>query len=222
MSGNDAQLEAWVAYLFDHPEADRDWHFEDDAPCMDLGGEREAELIAAMFETSGDCLARFSDRQIDNGLWYLLQPHTSGHMECLVDGDVPLNKRERVLRSFVPFFEDIVAPRCKGLLESAGETRAGTLDCGAYMWWDLLELWPASPADPDRRRLESVALKVMEDILAMPHDSCRESALHGLGHWFEGYPQRVSQVIDAFLEREHGLRPELIEYARTARTGQVL
>lgn len=222
MTADDAQLEAWVAYLFDHPEADRDWHFEDDAPFMDLGAKREAELIARMFETSGECLARFSDVQLDNGLWYLLQSHTSGHMECLFDGEVPLPKRERVLRSFLPFFRDVVALRCKGLLESAGESRAGTLDSGAYMWWDLLELMPASDADDDRRHLESVALKVMENILALPHDSCRGSALHGLGHWCEGYPERVPGIIDAFLEGEADLRPELVDYARTARTGQVL
>ncbi|MHC4377088.1 MAG: hypothetical protein ACYS26_10860 [Planctomycetota bacterium] len=182
MTEDDAQLAAWIAYLFDHPEADRDWHFEDDAPFLDLGAEREAELIARMFETSGECLACFSDVQLDNGLWYLLQPHTSGHMECLVDEEVPLHKRERVLRSFVPFFEDVVARRCQGLLEIAGEASDGTLDGGAYMWWDLLGWLPANPADEDSRRLESVALKVMERILGLPHDACRASALHGLGH----------------------------------------
>ena len=222
MTAGKAQLEVWVAYLFDHPEADCDWHFEDDAPFLELGAEREAELIARMFETSGECLARFSDVQINNGLWYLLQSHTSGHMECLVDGEVPLSKRERVLRSFLPFFRDVVAPRCEGLLDSAGESRAGTLDTGAYMWWDLLGLMPGGDEDDDRRRLESVALKVMESILALPYDSCRESALHGLGHWCEGYPKRVSGIIDAFLEGAAGLRPELVDYARTARAGQVL
>lgn len=222
MNEDGAQFEAWVAYLFDHPEADRDWHFEDDAPFMDLGAEREAELIARMFETSPESLARFSDVQIDNGLWYLLQPHTSGHMECLVDAAVPIPKRERVLRSFVPFFEGVIARRCQGLLEFAGEDATGTLDSAAYMWWDLLGWMPADPADDDSKRLESVALEVMERILDLPCDACRASALHGLGHWCEGHPRRVAEIIDAFLEGEADLRPELVEYAHTARTGQVL
>ncbi|MEO0650485.1 MAG: hypothetical protein AAFZ65_07395, partial [Planctomycetota bacterium] len=75
-------------------------------------------------------------------------------------------------------------------------------------------------------------LDVLERILAIEHDACRASALHGLGHliesWGESHPgfeaqrARAERAIDAFLARESsGLRAELAEYARAARAAQI-
>jgi hypothetical protein len=62
---------------------------------------------------------------------------------------------------------------------------------------------------------------VLRRLLAIPHDACRESALHGLGHWAIYYPQ-VAQMIDEFLRNTPHLRPELVTYAERARTGCIL
>jgi hypothetical protein len=58
-------------------------------------------------------------------------------------------------------------------------------------------------------------------LLNVPHDACRESALHGLGEWAFKYPQ-VAVIVDDFLRRTPNLRPELMAYAERARTGYVL
>ena len=58
--------------------------------------------------------------------------------------------------------------------------------------------------------------------LALSHDACRESALHGLGHWQPHYPARVAHIIADFLARTPALRPELQAYARRAQRGAVL
>jgi hypothetical protein len=52
--------------------------------------------------------------------------------------------------------------------------------------------------------------------------ACHESALHGLGHWQHYYPQRVGEIIDAFLMKHKVLRKELETYAVNAYTGYVL
>lgn len=62
---------------------------------------------------------------------------------------------------------------------------------------------------------------ILRRLLAIPHDACRESALHGLGHWAHHYPQ-VAGIVDEFLSSAPGLRPELIAYAERARIGNVL
>jgi hypothetical protein len=41
-------------------------------------------------------------------------------------------------------------------------------------------------------------LQVMGSTLQLDSIACRESALHGLGHWQHQYPQRVGEIIDKF------------------------
>ena len=62
-------------------------------------------------------------------------------------------------------------------------------------------------------------LSVLRRLLAIPHDACRESALHGLGHWQLEYPEAAAEIIDEFLEASNDLRSELIAYAEQARIG---
>jgi len=86
------------------------------------------------------------------------------------------------------------------------------------MWWDIIPLCPPSSAHEPRTPLHDEILAVLAELLELPHDACRESALHGLGHWALNDPA-AKTVIDGFLDRSEGLRPELLAYARTARTG---
>ncbi len=62
----------------------------------------------------------------------------------------------------------------------------------------------------------------MRRTLDLSSDACRESALHGLGHWHLEYPQQVEAIIDRFLDSHPDLRSELKAYARAARKGRVL
>jgi hypothetical protein len=67
---------------------------------------------------------------------------------------------------------------------------------------------------------DSEVLSVLQRLLAIPHDACRESALHGLGHWSIDYP-KVVDIIDQFLSHSPDLRHELIAYAKSAKNGGV-
>jgi hypothetical protein len=89
--------------------------------------------------------------------------------------------------------------------------------------WDIAPL----PRSRDQASLAAVniaAIELMEACLALGHDACRESALHGLGenHWFVPTRPRVHAAIDAFLARSAGLRPELVAYPSAPRAGHVL
>ena len=87
------------------------------------------------------------------------------------------------------------------------------------MWWDIIPIH-GRPDDPTRKEFDSEALKVLSQILQIPQDACRESALHGLGHWGMYYPGIVA-IIDDFLARTRNLRPELIAYAERAKIGRI-
>ena len=218
-SSGENRLAKWIDHVFDHPVAAKGWYFGEDAPEWEGRAEETARFIAECFEESGKLLARFDDGQLDQGFWYLVSASGSDFMEALVDVEVDLGLRIRALRSFVPVFEQVIAARCSPHLSHLDEQVANALNSACYMWWDIAPLRPA-PGESQRVKFDREALGVMERILAIRHDACRESALHGLGHW-SVYPE-AQRIIDDFLAREKGLRPEVVAYAVAARKGMVL
>jgi len=86
------------------------------------------------------------------------------------------------------------------------------------MWWDF-DCWCGPRTDGKEREQNLAFLNSMTTTLGLPHDACRESALHGLGHWHRAYPTETVQIIDAFLLTNPGIREELKRYALAARCG---
>ncbi len=84
------------------------------------------------------------------------------------------------------------------------------------MWWDVLPIH-GRPDLPERTEFDSEVLLVLQRLLTIPHDACRESALHGLGHWSIYYPN-VADTIDEFLSHCPDMRHELVAYAKSAKT----
>jgi hypothetical protein len=61
----------------------------------------------------------------------------------------------------------------------------------------------------------------MVTIMKIDYLACRESSLHGLGHWWHKYPARVATIIDNFLTENPMLSSELGDYAHAARVGKI-
>jgi hypothetical protein len=222
------QLEEWIAYIFDHPVAGnirQAWYWSEDALEWKGPPEEIPALIAETFEHGGESLTRFSDEQLDQGLWFLVGSSPPDFTDTLVDPQTPFAMRLRALRSFVPLFEQVMAIRCSPHLSHLAEqTAANPLNGACYMWWDLLRfplLEIYGPAEAERDLFHSEILVILRRLLAIPHDACRESALHGIGHWVRDYPQAAA-IVDDFLASGPGLRPELIAHAERARIGNVL
>jgi hypothetical protein len=218
---NDVQLlSAWIAHVFAHPVADPAWHWSPDAPTWEGSPEQIAKLVAETFERAGELLARFSDTELNQGFWYLVDASGSNFMFALVDPEVPQTTRLRALRSFVPLFEQVTAVRCSPHLSHRDERPANPLNGACYMWWDILPIH-GRPEEPGRTEFDAEVLRVLPRILAIPHDACRESALHGVSEWVRYYPS-AEAIVDDWLSRTPGLRPELVSYANRAKIGMVL
>jgi hypothetical protein len=214
----DTTLDEWVRFVFDHPVTETAWHFDVDAPYLTLPAAHAATLIAQAFERSGELLRPFTDAQLNQGFWFLVSSGSSDYLFCLTDASVAWPERRRALRSFLPLFRDVMAARCTASLSHRGES-GSALNSACYMWWDLLPLdgfWQRGrPPDP----IHAEALAVLTEFLEIPHDACRESALHGLGHLALIHPE-AAPIIDTFIERSRDhLRSELLAYATQARTG---
>lgn len=209
----------WIAHVFDHPVADPAWYWSTDAPVWQGSPEVTVTFLAQTFERSGELLARFTDAQLNQGFWFLTSDGCSNLMFRLFEPEVPMAARLRALRSFVPLFEQVMAVRCSPHLLHLVEQPANSLNPACYMWWDILPI-SGKPAEPRRAQFDAEVLRVLSQLLSIPHDACRESALHGLGHWQIHYPA-AETIIDEWLARTPGLRPELVSYAERAKVGCV-
>lgn len=216
---NTPSLSDWIAHLFDHPVAEEVWDFTEGVPEWEGSPELTVTSIAETFERSGELLARYSDAQLGQGLWCLISAGCSALMLLLADPGVPLALRIRALRSFVPLFEQVMAVRCLPLLSHLDEQPANELNTVCYMWWDVMPIH-SKPSDPDRAAFDAEVLEVLRRILDIPHDACRESALHGVSEWWLDY-RHVEQVVDDWLARTPDLRPALTQYANLAKIGCV-
>jgi len=214
----DVSLERWVGYLFDHPVMDPYWYWQEEYEYLDPGAIRTAELIAETFERSGELLSRFSDAQLNQAFWFSVGSDASNYMFALRDESVPWEVRRRATRSFAALFEQLMAVRCTPALSHFDEAGAGPLNSACYMWWEIIPICSSKKLG-GAAELDAECLGVMERILRIPHVACQESALHGLGHWKFDHPEEVERIIDQFLNRHGNLRPDLISYAKAAKTG---
>jgi hypothetical protein len=193
-------------------------------------------------------LKRYSLDQVEQGLWFLIGESSPGHSsKVLLKRHALLSDRVACIHSMSIFFRSFVLAVTPGDFDP-DKNSGGAVQCAAYMWWDIfpmhyhlrshvrgkialpapllakLKLQPGVAVskiaiEPE---IHEATLKVMAEVLDLPSELCQISALHGLGHWHERHPDRVGQIVDAFVSRHKDLRPHLVEYASRARLGRVL
>ena len=213
-------FEEWLKLIFDHPVGGPQWYFDVEAPFWDAPAEITVDYITKFFASPIPFLKDYTDEQLNQGFWYLVSNGCSDMMFALSEPSVPLEQRLRCLRSFGSVFEQLFAVRCSPHLSHSNEPGACPLNSACYMWWDLLPL-SGQPSVSLQKPIDSAALEVMANTLALDSIACQESALHGLGHWQSAYPAEVAKIIDHFLKENPQLRAELIRYAQSARCGCV-
>ena len=89
------------------------------------------------------------------------------------------------------------------------------------MWWDIIP-FHGHPEEPVWKEFDEAILQVMDFTLQLDSIACRESALHGLGHWQHYYPEQIGEIINKFSMEHRGLPKALEQYMTNAFTGYVL
>jgi hypothetical protein len=216
-------FEEWLDFVFDHPAGGQapEWYWSIEADRWAGPAGVTVNYFMRAFEGARHLSAAYTDEQLNQGLWYLASNACSEHMFALLDTAVPWAERKRCLRSMLALYRDLFAARCAPALGHLDEQPDRPLNRVCYMWWDILPFGPA-PNEPAGRDFGQTCLDVMEAALKLDAEACQESALHGLGHWQAAYPQRVTSIIAAFLQRSPHLREPLKRYAESARSGCVL
>ena len=218
-------FEGWLSYVFEHPveeqklewywDTDRDWWNENADPAQTV------QFLTQAFEGAAVLFEPYSDAQLNQGLWFIVSNACSNHMFMLMDERVPWPARQRCLYSFHQLYEGCFAKRCTPHLSHVDEPGASPLNLVCYMWWDIIPIG-GRPTDPASKEFDQTILQVMESTLQLDSIACRESALHGLGHWQHAYPERVGAIIDQFSMTRPDLPEKLQKYMMNAYTGYVL
>src|SRR5262249_26512755 len=129
--------------------------------------------------------------------------------------------RLRLVRATIPLFTRLFAVRCAPVLAHLDEPGGTPLNGRCYMWWDTFPSLGRA-GDPHLKEMQREALEALRAILSLNSLPCQESALHGLGHWHRHQAEQVEEIIDDFLATHTTARPEILRYARAARTGCIL
>jgi hypothetical protein len=140
--------------------------------------------------------------------WVTLAEIIDGDFHELTNRRVPVVLRTTGLRSIVPLFAQVFAPRIQ--VERPNHTPP--LEHVCFMFFDI------APLDLG----DDTVLDVLEQTLALPSVPCQRSALHGLGHAHMRSPEPVRTVVDLWLKKHPNAPEDLRAYARSARVGDVM
>jgi hypothetical protein len=211
----------WLKYVFDRPATANGWYFDvDDLEPFEAEPGDLVELVACTFENCGRDLAPYSNEQLRYGLSYILENGASDVVFSLMSDEVPAEQRLRAIASLKHVYSNVFERRCAPVLGNVSEPGGNALNYVCYMLWDVspLAYWEYAR---NRNVFYRAVSEVMEHALQSPNRACVESGLHGLGHIYPNYPERVEQVVDGFLLGAAKRVPELQQYAEAARRGCV-
>lgn len=221
---DDITYEEWVHFVFDHPVLEPRWWWQEPESGFlqewndQADPARTLSYVTRLFNESEQLLGRFTRKQIDQGLNFLISGSCSNHMCVLPDHKLPWENRRKCFEAMIALYSKLIAPvygNDLGHIERADSNP----DCpgyACYMWWEVISL---HGGDEDRR-INAAVLHVFQEVLKLKAESCLESVLHGLGHWHLWIPDQTAPVIRRFLERTD-ISPELRIYAERAAIGAV-
>lgn len=213
------RYEQWIDFIFDHPMTDPAWYCDwDDELPFEATETDIARLIAETFTNAWIDLARFTDAQVNRGLWFLASPGLSSFMRSLTNEEVPLEIRLAGIRSIFPLYRDFFQDRCPGILSHLSEM-GSDLNTICYMFWDVVAIGSLK-GNRDEVALADAVFEVLARTLSLPHLACKEAAIHGYGEMQYYHPKRVATALDGFLAGEIG-NARLREYAENAREGMI-
>lgn len=214
--------EAWLSHVFDRPESKYGWYFDTDDLEFQANPSELLELTTRTFTCASTDLSRYSDKQVSDGLRYIVDSGCSDTVFALMNATNSQEVRVRLIESIEALYTGCFEQRCAPVLGHLSEQSPTPLNTICYMLWDISALaWWEDPCYPDRATYYAAIIKTLGKILRSHHVACVESALHGLGHIHSQAPEDVESTIAAFLKSKPVLPKALLSYAQNAAAGYV-
>lgn len=112
----------WVKSIFDRPTVEEAWHasYHDNGRWLEQSPAVGLEFVTKLFENPLAYLSGYSDEQINQGVYIIVNTSSSDHFCGLVEGDVDLALRRMCIRSL----ENLSRERShQGARTTSGSTR---------------------------------------------------------------------------------------------------
>jgi hypothetical protein len=207
----------FINFLFPRSDDHLEWYFDPHFVAPKISADI-AVLYSTKFFTEADTYAdRFSEQQFCLALNYLINPACSDHSYYYLDDSVPEPNKLAVLASMINVFSLVFSRRCSDTLSHKAATLPQSYNNVCYMWWDVFPRH-GTPAKQQLKTIDRAILETLSKLLLLESIACKESALHGLGHWHIGYPEFVEDAIKQCVSK---LPKELVKYAEDARIGNI-
>lgn len=205
-------FEEWFARVSSFESNDHAWSVSDELDGIPV--ETVASYMRNLFTNADTLCADVPPQRLCHMIWFVfgLASGYWGHIFCLEDSE---QLQIDTLNSVCVFYSDFLDPFF--LLHPTDKSDFGT---AVYMIWDMDNI--EGSLFRKLPHLVEPAFSVLSTALDCRSYSCQISALHGLGHVQHLHPERTEALIDAALAREDHLHPDLIGYAKDARSGNVL
>ena len=216
----DLSFEEFVEFQFGHAVNAHPWQMGIDADWWAPEPRTGIAYLTRLFADGASLLEYYHDDQIAQGLTGLVNTMAVGDQPWMRDPVTPAAERAAAWSAVAAFFRDVLGPKCAPVLGHNATEAGPPLNGVTYMWWESFPGF-ANPDDPQRGLVDDAELACLEVVLALDSPACQEAALHGLGHWVQHEP-RCEAVIDRYLGSGKAALPELVGYAKSARTGCIL
>src|ERR1035437_7649568 len=109
-------FEQWIDGIFDHPVADPEWFWADDADkCVEPDAVNVAYLTR-LFTERDRLLHRFDNAQVNQGLNLIVSSSCSVHASTIVGGEAPWPARRACIRAIFDVYGKCFAVRCEDVL----------------------------------------------------------------------------------------------------------
>lgn len=190
-------FEEWVSFIFDHPVQKPPWHCGE--VNYDISDEEKILFyLTELFKNPALLLEKFSEKQIDQGFWFMLGPE--GFMGVLWNPNIPFSKRKHCIDSMYDLYQLLFWDH--------------PLESIDFMWWDMLsdiyDLYDGKPRDDDDAMVQEAMFQVLVRLLDTKNSAQAKAALHGLSHL--KHP-KGKEAIDHYLLQNPDIDEELGKYA---------
>jgi len=224
-------FDEFVNFFFDH-DVDAEEHWYQD-PSFDNFNDFNDEGVMSprivvghmtrLFTSLTDVLSRFSQRQINAGVWAMFSYGPFRLQKYLWLPSTPITERLDCIHSMFFVYSEFVAKSTVQVMENCFS-----------MWWDFVSsgFWEQmhfsdgiaegdfAALNDERRALLDAMFQTLSKILVLSDSRAREYALHGLGHL--RHPG-VRSLVQRFLD-EHGgeFPPDGVRWIEQCRDGTVM
>jgi hypothetical protein len=192
---------------------DDSWIANCDTTIWELSGELTYMYVTRFFSEGKNLLNDINPEELNRILWLLIHDV----LNVIPEEYPPLSVWKDYFAATKILFRDIFNCYCAPVLGHKDEQPTTPLNSSCYMWWDIVPVW-----HPDKQILTQIQQLCLETIiycLKLDNLACKESALHGLGHWYT----IDSHVVKVIIQNNYSFIPDQLQnYSQSAICGCVL